>query len=108
MEMTVAEIERLKTGHDRYSEVRTWSVNRLLLIADGNEIMKPELFDDLVDAARGTAASRDTITAQTVEISHLRSLVDGVTDIVEIWPAITPSQIAWKAEWLDRAREALK
>lgn len=42
------------------------------------------------------------------ENGALRSLVDGVTEIVEIWAAESPSQKVWKADWLKKAREALK
>ena len=32
-------------------------------------------------------------------------LLDGAYDIVEIWKAETPSQIAWKSAWLAKARK---
>lgn len=42
------------------------------------------------------------------ENKTLRELVDGVTETVEICPVTFPAQIAWKAEWLRKAREVMK
>jgi hypothetical protein len=32
-------------------------------------------------------------------------LLDGAYDIIEIWKAESPAQIAWKREWLAKAKE---
>jgi len=42
------------------------------------------------------------------ENRRLRSLVDGVTEVVEIFPCTSPAQMEWKYGWLRNAREALK
>ena len=42
------------------------------------------------------------------ENKRLRELVDGVTEVVEIFPCTSPAQMEWKYEWLRNAREALK
>lgn len=35
----------------------------------------------------------------------LVELIDGAYDIIEIWKAESPSQVAWKKAWMAKARE---
>lgn len=35
----------------------------------------------------------------------LVELIDGAYDIIEIWNAESPAQIAWKKAWMAKARE---
>ena len=35
----------------------------------------------------------------------LVELIDGAYDIIEIWDAKSPAQIAWKKAWMSKARE---
>lgn len=35
----------------------------------------------------------------------LVELIDGAYDIIEIWKAEAPAQIAWKKAWMAKARE---
>jgi hypothetical protein len=35
----------------------------------------------------------------------LVELIDGAYDIIEIWKAESPAQIAWKKAWMAKARE---
>lgn len=32
-------------------------------------------------------------------------LIDGAYDVVELWQAESPAQVAWKAAWLAKAKE---
>ena len=32
-------------------------------------------------------------------------LIDGAYDIVELWKAETPAQVAWKKDWMEKARK---
>lgn len=41
-------------------------------------------------------------------LESLKSLVDGASNIVEIYPVGSPAQKEWKADWIAKAREALK
>ena len=42
------------------------------------------------------------------ENKRLRELVDGATEVVEVFQYYTPAGEAWRTEWLAKAREALK
>ena len=44
--------------------------------------------------------------ASLLHVNHdLVELVDGAYDIVEIWAAESPAQIAWKKAWMAKARK---
>jgi len=36
-------------------------------------------------------------------MEEMLGLIDGCIEIVEIWKATTPAQIAWKKQWIERA-----
>ena len=38
---------------------------------------------------------------------ELVELIDGCSPVVESWNCISPSQIAWKKEWMSKANEAI-
>jgi hypothetical protein len=42
------------------------------------------------------------------ENERLRSLFDGATEVVEIFPCTSPAEMEWKYEWMRNALEALK
>ncbi len=42
------------------------------------------------------------------ENKRLRELVDGATEVVEIFPCTSPAQERWKTEWMQKAREAMR
>jgi hypothetical protein len=39
------------------------------------------------------------------DIEEMRSLIDGCYEIVELFQAESPAQIAWKENWLSKARK---
>jgi hypothetical protein len=41
------------------------------------------------------------------ENSTLKSLLNGCSDIVELWSATTPIQIAWRQSWLKKVKEVV-
>ena len=55
-----------------------------------------------------TMSLRARVGELEAENKRLRSLVDGVTEVVEIFPCTSPAQMEWKYEWLRNALEALK
>lgn len=44
---------------------------------------------------------------QKTNIEELYSLLDGVTEIVELYKPQSPAQIKWKEDWLNRTNNAL-
>ena len=54
------------------------------------------------------ADDRARIKELEAENKRLRELVDGATEVVEIFPCTSPAQERWKTEWMQKAREALK
>jgi hypothetical protein len=38
---------------------------------------------------------------------ELLSLVDGVTEVVELFETESPAQLEWKKNWLERARKLI-
>ena len=51
---------------------------------------------------------RARIKELEAENKRLRELVDGATEVVEIFPCTSPAQERWKTEWMQKAREAMK
>lgn len=51
---------------------------------------------------------QQAIEMLTVENKELRELVDGALGVVEVFHVTFPAQIAWKTNWLEKAREVLK
>jgi len=48
------------------------------------------------------------VCISSIDNDCLLSLVDGVTEVVELFEAKSPAQVAWKEQWLIKARKALK
>lgn len=49
--------------------------------------------------------SEEIVPEYTVREEEMRSLIDGCYEIVELFKAESPAQIAWKKKWLAKARE---
>ena len=47
------------------------------------------------------------VTISSAKNTDLLSLIDGVTEIIEIYKPESPAQIIWKSNWLKNARHAL-
>ena len=56
------------------------------------------------DGVRSIDCSAYPVYSQKPEVAAVE-LLDGAYDIVEIWKAETPAQIAWKTAWLAKAKE---
>jgi hypothetical protein len=54
------------------------------------------------------ADDRAKIEELKKENKRLMELVDGATEVVEIFPCTSPAQCKWKIEWMQKASEALK
>jgi hypothetical protein len=69
-------------------------------------------FDRMVSLARSAIEELADLEKQLdeakAEIVVLKELVDGASDIVEIYSTVSPGQLIWKRYWLEKAREALQ
>jgi hypothetical protein len=52
----------------------------------------------------GSPCSAYPVYSKKPEVAAIE-LLDGAYDIIEIWKAESPAQIAWKQAWLTKAKE---
>ena len=90
-----------------------------LVDSEGNEfnfyVLAPMDIKEFIDSTRHTESVFNTqqATTQLAEVPPYSSqskkaaleLVDGAYDIIEIYKAESPAQIAWKQAWLAKAKE---
>lgn len=58
------------------------------------------------DIQSGDGVANAAIAEAAQRLDEMQSLIDGAYDIVEIWPARSDAQIAWRKDWMEKARAA--
>lgn len=79
------------------------------------------IFTDIDECNRHCEKSNDAVIAESGKfifcadmgdkgsnVDNMKSLIDGVIDIVELYNPLTPAQHTWKNNWMIKARKILE
>ncbi len=94
------------TTLDQVSMANIESLRRALITSDGaGKTIKEAVLDNIICKERESHnETRRKLKTPKIINDEMLSLIDGAYEIVELWKSDTPSQKAWKSNWLSKAK----